>query len=261
MVERNRIGPSRARARLSGGEVSRRARPFADNEVVSAPLVSIVVPTLGRPESLARCLASIRATVHLPHEVVCVTVAADEAAHAVVAAAGVAEVRRPEREGFVRAANAGFRAARGEWLLQLNDDCRLLPHSLANAIRFLSVRAHASVGQAAFFHDSPVGRNVHQQIQLDERWFRVCHVRGLCYANFGLVRRSLAERLGYYDERFRMYGADPDFSLKVWHEAGMEVRPCPGALVEHDEENDERAATERAGQHEDNAKLFAKWGL
>lgn len=228
---------------------------------MSSPIVSIVVPTLGRPEALARCLASIRSTVHLTHEVLCVTVAGDDATHAVVAAAGVREIRRPDREGFVRAANAGFRAATGEWLLQLNDDCRLLPHSVANAIRFLSAPAHANVGQAAFFHDSPVTRNVHQQIQLDDRWFRVCHVRGLCFANFGLVRRSLAERLGHYDERFRMYGADPDFSLKVWHEARMEVRPCPGALVEHDELFDERASLERPGQQADNAKLFEKWGL
>ena len=234
---------------------------IADNPSVSVPLVSIVIPTLHRADALARCLASVRATVLMPHEVICVTVAEDAPAHAVVAAAGVREVRRPGREGFVRAANAGFREARGEWLLQLNDDCRLLPHSVANAIRFLTAPAHANVGQAAFFHDSPLTRNIFQQVQLDERWFRVCHVRGLCFANFGLVRRDLAERLGHYDERFRMYGADPDFSLKVWHEAKMEVRPCPGALVEHDEATDERAASERAGQHEDNAKLFAKWGF
>lgn len=195
----------------------------------------------------------------MPHEVLCVTVAGDEPAEAIASAAGARVIRQNERQGFVRAANAGFRAATGTWLLQLNDDCRLLPHSVGNAIHFLNAPAHASVGQAAFFHDTPVTRNVFQQLDLDGRTFRVLHVRGLCYANFGLVRRELAERLGHYDERFRMYGADPDFSLKVWHEAKLEVRPCPGALVEHDELADERAASDRPGQHEDNAILFAKW--
>jgi GT2 family glycosyltransferase len=227
--------------------------------VSGAPVVSIIIPTLGRPDALVRCLNSIRETVDLPHEVLCVTPATDAPTIAVAEAAGARMVLEPNRGGFVRAANLGFRAARGRWLLQLNDDCRLLPHSVGNAIRFLSVPAHAGVGQAAFFHDTPVTRNVHQQLDLDGRTFRVLHVRGLCYANFGLVRRELSERLGHYDERFRMYGADPDFSLKVWHDAGLEVRPCPGALVEHDELVDERAASERPGQSADNQRLFAKW--
>jgi GT2 family glycosyltransferase len=228
---------------------------------VSAPLVSIVVPTYRRPGPLAACLASIRSTVSMAHEVLCVTVAGDSETESVIRDAGATAILEPERRGFVRAANEGFRRATGTWVLQLNDDCRLLPHSVGNAIRFLSAPAHAGVGQAAFFHDTPVTRNVFQQLDLDNRTYRVLHVRGLCYANFGLVRRDLAERLGHYDERYRMYGADPDFSLKVWHQAQLEVRPCPGALLQHDELADERAATERPGQHEDNAALFAKWGL
>jgi GT2 family glycosyltransferase len=224
-------------------------------------VVSIVVPTWRRPDALRRCLDAIEANVRMPFEVVCVVVRGDEETAAVLDRRPVRVVEEPVRGGFVAAANAGFRASTGTWLLQLNDDCRLLPHSVANAIRFLEAPAHAGVGQAAFFHDTPTLRNVHQQIDLDGRTFRVHHVRGLCYANFGLVRRALAERLGFYDERFRMYGADPDFSLKIWHEARMEVRPCPGALVEHDELADDRGAAERARQHEDNALLFAKWRL
>ncbi len=228
-------------------------------------MVSIVVPTYRRPAALARCLASVRATVSVPHEILCVTVEGDTETDELLRSApttpNLRVVRQAAREGFVRAANAGFRAATGRWLLQLNDDCRLLPHSVGNAIRFLSAPAHGTVGLAAFFHDTPVQRNVFQQIELEQRTFRVLHVRGLCYANFGLVRRELAERLGFYDERYRMYGADPDFSLKIWHEAHMEVRPCPGALVEHDELIDDRAAGERPSQREDNAKLFAKWQL
>ncbi|MDZ4830089.1 MAG: glycosyltransferase [Phycisphaerae bacterium] len=227
----------------------------------AAPLVSIVVPTCGRPNALTRCLDSIAANAPSSHETICVASDADETTRDTLRLHEVRTVVQPGRQGFVRAANAGFRAARGRWLLQLNDDCRLLPHSVANAIRFLEAPSHSGIGQAAFFHDTPVSRNVFQQIELDGRWFRVLHVRGLCYANFGLVRRDLAERIGYYDERFHMYGADPDFSLKIWHDAKLEVRPCPGSLVEHDEVVDERAALERPAQHADNATLFAKWPI
>jgi len=191
-----------------------------------------------------------------------VTVASDEATQQVAASCtNVVNIAQPEREGFVRAANAGFRAARGEYLMQINDDTRLLRHSVQNAIRFLEAPAHRDIGLAAFFHNSPVTRNIHRQIQLDGRWFYVCQVRGLCYANFGLGTRDLYERLGFFDERYFMYGADPDFSLKVWHDAGLRVEPCPGALIEHDEQTDDRAATERAEQDRDNSLLFEKWNF
>ncbi len=226
------------------------------------PVVSIVVPTYGRAELLGRCLRSIGATVSLPHEVICVTVAGDEPTRELLAGEpGVASVVQPERSGFVRAANAGFRAARGRWVCQLNDDCELMPYAVENAVSFLSAPAHADVGQAAFFHDSPVRRNIEREITVEGVRYVVCHVRGLCFANFGLISREVGERLGWYDERFFMYGADPDLSLRVWHEAGLRVAPCAGALVRHLEVEDGRSAEERRRQGEDNALLFEKWGL
>ncbi|MHC4948065.1 MAG: glycosyltransferase family 2 protein, partial [Planctomycetota bacterium] len=208
------------------------------------PVVSIVVPTYRRPEPLARCLASIAATVDVPHEVLCVSVAGDDATDEVIAGHDARHLVQPERGGAVQAMNLGFRAARGAYVTQVNDDCELLPYSVSNAVRFLETPAHAGVGQAAFFHDSPVRRNVHAEITVEGVRYVVCHVRGLCYANFGLVRRDLAARLGFLDERYFIYGADPDFSLKVWHEAGLAVAPCPGALIHHLELDDERGARE-----------------
>ncbi|MHC5024121.1 MAG: glycosyltransferase family 2 protein [Planctomycetota bacterium] len=225
------------------------------------PIVSIIVPTYRRPEHLGRCLESIATTVDLPHEVIGVSVAGDDETAAVIEQRDARHIVQPDRGGMVQATNLGLRAAAGSFVIQLNDDCTLLPHSIANAVRFLEAPAHADVGQAAFFHDSPVRRNVQQQICVEGTWYFVCHVRGLCYANFGLVRRSLGERLGWLDERYFMYGADPDFSLKVWHEAKLAVVPCPGALIHHLELDDDRAAAERGQQQTDNERLFEKWGM
>jgi len=225
------------------------------------PLVSIVVPTYERPAALARCLSSIASTVLAPHEVICVSVAGDEATADVIDGRPVRHLVQERRGGFVEAANMGLRAAEGTFVTQINDDCVLMPHTIENAVRFLEAPAHEAVALCAFFHDSPVRRNVFAQIEVEGTWYYVCHVRGLCYANFGLARRGLYEQLGYYDDRYHMYGADPDFSLKVWHEAKREVRPCPGALVHHEELDDDRGRTERGRQADDNRKLFEKWGL
>ena len=51
-----------------------------------------------------------------------------------------------------------------------------------------------------------------------------CMLRGTLYANFGVAARATFERLNYFDERYFLNGADPDFSLKVW-DAGMQVAP------------------------------------
>lgn len=225
------------------------------------PLVSIVVPTCHRPRALDNCLRSIERTVRLPHEVIGVCLADDEATNVMLRQFEARVIEQPDRGGFVQAANLGFRSARGEYVIQINDDCELLPHSISNAVRFLEAPGHERVGLAAFFHNSPVSRNIYAQIQLDGEWYYVCHVRGLCYANFGLALRELYEQLGYFDGRYFMYGADPDFSLKVWHEAKLTVAPCPGALIRHQQFDDERAAEERVRQDEDNQMLFAKWRL
>ncbi len=228
--------------------------------------VSIIIPTLDRPAHLAACLDSIKRTVDLPHEVICVVVDDDaETGHTLDERDDDDDVQvivQQGRTGYVKAANLGLRAASGTYITILNDDCELLPFTISNAVRFLEAPAHRNtVGQAAFFHDSPVRRNVHQQICIEDTWYYTCHVRGLCYANFGLAQRELYTQLNYLDERFFTYGSDPDFSLKVWHEAKLIVAPVPGALVHHEELDDERGAAQRARQAEDNGKLFEKWGL
>jgi len=228
---------------------------------MAEPVVSLIVPTYRRPEALRACLDSITATVKLPHEVIAVAVKDDAPTFDVLTSANAQVVVQPARGGAVQAMNMGLRAGRGTYLMQINDDCRLLPHSVANAVRFLEAPAHRDIGQAAFFHDTPVRRNVHAQIMVEGVGYCVCHVRGLCYANFGLARRTLYEQLNFFDDRYFMYGADPDFSLKIWHEAKRRVEPCPGALIHHAELNDVRGAAERAAQHSDNQKLFQKWNL
>ncbi|MEM7229017.1 MAG: glycosyltransferase [Planctomycetota bacterium] len=229
---------------------------------MTEPTLSIVIPTIHRAPLLAQCLESVQETVQVGHEVICVTIADDEDTQDLLAShPTVKNIIDPVRTGFVRAANHGFRASRGTFIVQLNDDCQLMPYAIENALHMLRARAHRDVGQLAFFHDSPVQRNIQQEIHVDGVRYVVCHVRGLCFANFGLSTRRLYESLGFYDEQFWMYGADPDFSLRIWHDAGLRVLPCPGALVRHHEWVDERSEDERAAQRDDNRKLFEKWDL
>jgi GT2 family glycosyltransferase len=227
--------------------------------------LSIVIPTYNRAASLASCLTATQNAARCAVEIVVVDGASTDETPTALAAAReslgdrLQVIPEPRREGFVRAANKGFRAARGRYLMWLNDDARPLPGALERAIEQLEFSPH-TVGMVALFHAAHGTRNVAFEAQHLGRSFHVLHVRGTLYANFGMARRALFERLGYFDERYFLHGADPDFSLKVWHE-GLSVVPAFGALVDHDELPDERREQDRDRGAADNAKLFEKWDL
>jgi GT2 family glycosyltransferase len=227
--------------------------------------LSIVIPTTNRAPSLASCLGTIRQSATCPYEIIVVDGESHDDTSAVLETAKaelgdrLQVIREPRREGFVKAANKGFRAACGRYLTWLNDDARPLPGSFDLAIEHLE-NAGGRAGLAALFHSTHVERNVAIAARHFGRAFHVLHVRGTLYANFGLGRREMFEQLEYFDERYFLNAADPDFSLKVW-DAGLSVVPAHGALIDHDEVADERRRVDANSGAADNAKLFAKWDL
>ena len=227
--------------------------------------LSIVIPTCNRAASLAICLESVRSQTQCLYEVVVVDGASDDGTREVLETAHDAMgerlriIREPRREGFVRAANKGFRRARGRYLTWLNDDARPLAGALDRAMEQLAFSPR-TVGMVAMFCPAHSTLNIALEAHHQGRTFCLQHVRGTLYANFGIASRALWDRLGYFDERYYLNAADPDFSLKVWN-AGLSIVPAVGALIDHDEVQDARRQTDRSRADEDNAKLFAKWNL
>ncbi|HSI37164.1 MAG: glycosyltransferase family 2 protein [Phycisphaerae bacterium] len=229
------------------------------------PDLSIILPTCDRAPLLERALAAIEQTVRRPHEVVVVDGASSDGTADVLARAKawmgdrLRVIREERREGFVRAANKGFRAARGTFVTWLNDDVRPLEGALDSAVGQLE-SSPSDVGVAALFHRWHAQRNIAYEYSTGGSTYRLCHIRGTFYANFGVARRETFARLGYFDERYFFCAADPDFSLKAWH-AGLRVVPAYGAAVDHDEHEDDRRATDSVRAGADNRRLFAKWDL
>jgi GT2 family glycosyltransferase len=110
------------------------------------------------------------------------------------------------------------------------------------------------------FHRWNSIKNVAYETNHRGRTYRLCHVRGTLYANFPVGKQTTYEQLGYFDERFYVCAADPDLSLKAWN-AGMRIVPAIGAIIDHDEHEDERRIADSARADQDNARLFEKWDL
>jgi GT2 family glycosyltransferase len=223
-------------------------------------LVSIVVPTYNRLSRLSRCVARIRANVSVPHEIIVVDGGSSDGTREFLGGDGQLHViLEQEREGAVRAFNKGFRAANGRYVMWLNDDAHPLAGSVESAVAQL--RTHDEIGMVAFYHDWDRERNqLHSIIRKGKR-FSIYNVRGYPYANFGLLERSLLERVGYADERYYFFGFDPDLSLKVQLDAGLKVVGCPESLIRHEEFHDERKIADLSAGESDNEKLIEKWNL
>lgn len=226
------------------------------------PIVSIVVPTFNRQDRLRRCIDMIRQNVTCPHETIVVDgCSVDGTREWLASQADVRAILEKRREGAVRAFNKGFRAARGTYVMWLNDDAYPLAGSVEAAVAFIERPDLADVGLVAFYHNWHDPKNVLDRIELDGVTYEICNVRGYPYANFGLLRRDLLERVGFADERYYFFGFDPDLSLKVQIGEGLKVIGCRGAIVHHEEYHDERKIADLERGAEDNRKLFAKWNL
>ena len=225
-------------------------------------IVSIIVPTFNRLSRLTRCIDKIRRNVTHPHEIIIVDGGSTDGAREWLAGqSGLRVILEPEREGAVRAFNKGFRAAAGHYVMWLNDDAYPLPGSVEAAVEMIERPDLADVGMVAFYHNWHRERNVLDRVEHAGEWYELYNVRGYPYANFGLLRRALLERVGYADERYYFFAFDPDLALKVQIEQGLQVIGCRRALIHHDEDHDERKQSDLPQGEEDNAKLFAKWNL
>lgn len=231
---------------------------------VAAPTVSIVVATYNRVDALRHCLEQIDVNVSLPHEVVVVDGGSTDGTRPWLVRqnrAGLRAILEERKEGATRAYNKGFRAARGTYVMWLNDDAWPLPGAVEAAVEMIERPDLADVGLVAFYHNHVRERNRLDTLERDGVTYAMYNVRGVPYANFGLLRRTLLERLDYLDERYYFCSWDPDLSLKVQREAGLKVVGCRRALVHHEELDDERRQSELRIVDEDHDKFFAKWNL
>lgn len=225
-------------------------------------IISIVVPTFNRFNRLKRCIDKIKQNVSLPHEVIVVDGGSTDGTREWLRQRGdLRVILEPHRAGAVKAFGKGFRTATGVYVMWLNDDAFPLPGSVEAAVEMIERGDCSDVGMVAFYHNWQSDRNILDQVEHGPETYSLCHVRGYPYANFGLIRRILLEKVGFVDERFYFFGFDPDLSLKVQLQAGMKVLGCRRALIRHDEHHDDRKLADLQVGQEDNAKLFAKWNL
>lgn len=119
------------------------SRPAAAEAPATAPLVSVVIPSYNHAHFLDQAIASVLAQEYPRVEVVVVNDGSTDDTAAVVAR--FPEVRCVEQtnRGLAAARNAGLAVCRGELVVFLDADDRLLPGALETGMRKLTARPAA----------------------------------------------------------------------------------------------------------------------
>jgi hypothetical protein len=207
---------------------------------------------------LHQCLASIEQQVtHFPFETIVVDNASrDGSLEGIAEGDGVRVIRNPINLGFASACNIGARAARGQWLLFLNPDTRLLPGNLQRMWQYLEERPEVGIAGAKVLDEDgsfqapcrrrfPTPGAAFRRLFLPRRgWQRSSEYElstsdidrevsvDAVSGSYLWIRRSLFEQVGGFDEEFFLYGEDLDLCWRV-REAGYDVRYAPVATAIH----------------------------
>jgi GT2 family glycosyltransferase len=224
--------------------------------------VSILVISYNTRELTLACLQSVYdQTRELKYEVIVVDNASgDGSADAIAQRYPQARlIRSGENLGFARGNNLAAREACGEFLLLLNSDTVILDSAIDKVVAFARTRKDAGiVGGRTFFADGSLNyTSCHGR---PTPWSLLCKGVGLSSVFRGsrlfdpeaiggwerdtvrevdavtgcflLIRRSLWQELGGFDERFFMYGEETDLCLRAW-ESGNLCMICPDATLIH----------------------------
>ncbi len=234
---------------------------------------SIVMPVCNRGELTKDCLTALAALDGLPdYELIVVDNGSTDGTADFLAQLGgdVRIVTNGENVGFAKACNQGAALARGKYLVFLNNDTIPQPGWL-NAL-VMEAEGDASVGIVGSKLLYPDGTIQHAGVVRDCQHFFPYHI----YKSFAgehpavnqrrefqivtaaclLIRHSLFEEVGRFDEGYLNGLEDADLCLKV-RERGYQVVYQPRSVVVHLE-----SQTSGRKMHEDSnaARFLDRWG-
>jgi GT2 family glycosyltransferase len=151
-----------------------------------------------------------------------------------------------ENLGFSKACNQGFRQARAPYVLLLNPDATVLENTLPTALRYMQNNPDVDILGCQLHNEQGKVSPSCARFPKPHRYF--FHAIGLCglmpsvfhpptlmtdwdhsssravdqvMGAFMLMRRSIFDRIGYFDERYFVYYEELDFSLRLKQAGGV----------------------------------------
>jgi GT2 family glycosyltransferase len=214
---------------------------------MTAPPLSVIIPTHHRADLLRHCLASVARHAPPGTEIIVVDDASsgDTARTAVDEFSGVRLVRLPRQRGFCGAANAGLATSRAPVVELLNDDTEVITDWATAALAcFADPRVAAVAPLVLRWPDGAVidsagdgydlggfARKLGHGHPLGPDYLRRREVFGASGSS-AFYRRDLLLSVGAFPERFGAYFEDVDVAFRL-HRAGGTILYEPASRVLH----------------------------
>jgi glycosyltransferase involved in cell wall biosynthesis len=181
------------------------------------PLVTTIIPTRNRAAFLRDAIESVLSQeVPGRHEIIVVDDSSTDETQQIIAQYNVISVKvKSGRPSITR--NAGLRRATGKYIAFLDDDDVWLPNRLKPAIEMLEANPQLGMVYAPYqpadIHLNPFGAP-HPPAPMYEGQPVVEFIQTACAMNCVLVRKSVLDDVGYFDER--QYGSeDMDITVRI----------------------------------------------
>jgi glycosyltransferase involved in cell wall biosynthesis len=211
-------------------------------------LTSIVIVTYNRLDQTRQCVDSIVAHTQEPYELLFVdNASSDDTASYLRERFGEEHVlSNASNEGFIRGANRGIAAAKGAYVLLLNNDTTVTPGWLsalqgaaerASDVGIVSGKIVGPDGRVqlagAYIAFDGSARMIGEGLAPDDpslgREREVCYVGGHCM----LIKRAVLDAVGPLDETYGFgYHEDTDYCYRA-RAAGFKVVYTPDCVVYH----------------------------
>lgn len=241
------------------------------------PQVSIVIPVYGQHQTTYQCLKSIAENPPTQaYEVILADDCSPEpAAEALAVVDGVRIVRAEQNQGFVGNSNMGAEAARGEYLVLLNNDTLLTSgaldalvntfdqHTNVGMVGAKLLNADGSLQEAGgiIWRDGS-GWNWGRNQRADDPRFNYVRDVDYCSGAVLALKRDLFTQLGGFDEYYKpAYYEDTDLAFKI-RQQGLRVLYQPAAEVFHLEgisHGTDESSGVKAYQVSNGKKFYERW--
>ncbi|MGB8225639.1 MAG: glycosyltransferase family 2 protein [Sedimentisphaerales bacterium] len=223
--------------------------------------VSIIIVAWNVREILYNCLKSVYEQIReINFEVIYVDNASEDGSIEMVAKEfpEVKVIKNAENRGFIKANNQGIEIAKGRYVLLLNSDTIVLDNAITKMIKFADSQPQAAVvGCRVLNPDRTLQRNCFMYPSLlnmflsatylykifpgskffgreQMTWWdfnSIREVETVC-GSCSLVRKKAIEQVGLMDERYFVYGDDPDWCYR-FGKNGWKIMFIPDGRIIH----------------------------
>ncbi len=231
-------------------------------------VASIIIPVFNKLDLTKQCLVKLAEVTHgVEYEVIIVDNASSDGTAEFLSQLGgdVQIIRNSENLGFAKGCNQGAKAAKGRYLVFLNNDTIPLDGWLQAMVE--EVEQHpdvAVVGSKLLYEDGTIQ---HAGVGFSRIFFTPYHLYRMARADMPavnyrrefqcvtgacmLIRREVFEKVGGFDEGYRNGFEDVDLCLKVGEE-GWKIVYQPTSVVYHLESQTQG----RKAHDQENAQRF-----